>query len=108
MASFQETIVIGKLMPKFIHLLPDIIDIKSPTSPQDIQLILRREKQFLWWDISEVPSNDWKTKCSFNTQALNLITVSERAGAQSKSFNLISKFLIGSLTHPALSDHFHL
>lgn len=93
-------------MPKFIHLLPDMIDIKSPTYPQDIQLTLRREKQLLWWDISEVISNDWKTKCSFNPQALNLITVSERAGAQSKSFNLISKLLIGLFNYLTLPKSF--
>ena len=82
-------------MPKFIHLLPDMIDIKSPMYPQDIQLTLRREKQLLWWDISEVSTNDWNNKCSFELQALNLIVVSERSGAQSKSFNLIAKILIG-------------
>ena len=91
----QETIVIVKLMPKFIHLLPDMIDVKSPTDPQDVQLTLRREKQLLWWDISEVTSDRWKNKCSFDSQALNLITISERAGAQSKSFSLISRLLIG-------------
>ncbi|CAF2160242.1 unnamed protein product [Rotaria magnacalcarata] len=92
----QTTIIISKLMPKFIHLLPDMIDKNSPFYPQDVRLILRREKQLLWWDISEVVTNDWKNKCSFDSQALNLITVSERAGAQSKSFNLISKLLIGN------------
>ncbi len=91
-------------MPKFIHLLPDMIDIKSPTYPQDIQLTLRRKKQLLWWDISEVMTDHWKTKCSFNSHALNLITISERAGAQSKSFNLISKFLIGLLNKYSLKN----
>ena len=95
-------------MPKFIHLLPDMIDITSPTSPQDLELILRREKQLLWWDLSEVTSDEWKTKCSFNSHALNLITVSERAGAQSKSFNIISKFLIGSSDYSIFFSHFHL
>jgi hypothetical protein len=93
--SVQETIIAVQLMPKFIHLLPDMVDIKSPTYPQDVRLTLRREKQLLWWDVSEVITDPWKTKCSFDSEALNLITVSERAGAQSKSFNLISKLLIG-------------
>ncbi|CAF4564240.1 unnamed protein product [Rotaria socialis] len=92
----QTTIIISKLMPKLIHLLPDMIDKNSPFYPQDVRLVLRREEQLLWWDISEVVTNDWKNKCSFDSQALNLITVSERAGAQSKSFNLISKLLIGN------------
>ncbi|UJR32233.1 hypothetical protein I4U23_019699 [Adineta vaga] len=92
----QATIIVSQLMPKFIHLLPDMIDIKSPTYPQDIQLTLRRERQLLWWDISEISTNNWKTKCSFDTQALNFIVISERSGAQSKSFNLIAKLLIGS------------
>lgn len=109
MIWIQMTIVVSKLMPKFIHLLPDMIDVKSSTFPQDIQLTLRREEQLLWWDIIEVPNPDWKSKCSFNPQALNLLTVSERSGAQSKSFNLISKLLLGSffiLPHPRSSSLF--
>lgn len=105
----QVTIIVAKLMPKWIHLLPDMIDVKSPTFPQDVQLILRREKQLLWWDISEVANSEWKNKCSFNPRALNLLTISERAGAQSKSFNLISKFLLGTrffLSRSSSSRHF--
>lgn len=88
--------ILERFLPKFVHLLPDMIDVTSPTYSQDIQLTLRREKQLLWWDISEPVNPHWQNKCSFDTQSLNLITISERAGAQSKSFNFISKLLIGS------------
>lgn len=76
-----------------------MIDVTSPTYAQDIQLTLRREKQLLWWDIAEIGNSHWQSKCSFDRQSLNLITISERAGAQSKSFNFISKLLIGSFSY---------
>ena len=83
-------------MPKFLHLLPEMIDSKSDPYRQDIRLTLRRFGHVLWWDIVEVIDEIWKSKCSFDSNSLNLITISERAGVQSKSFNVIAKFLIGS------------
>jgi hypothetical protein len=92
---FQASIQIQNFLPKFIHLLPDMIDMKSTNYEQDIQMTLRRHRHVLWWDIAEIAHDIWKHKCSFDSKSLNLITISERAGAQSKSFNLIAKLLIG-------------
>ena len=83
-------------MPKFLHLLPEAIDTKSKVHLQNVRLTLRRDEQILWWDVDEQAEEFWKSKCSFQANALNFITISERAGAQSKSFHLIAKLLIGS------------
>lgn len=73
-----------------------MIDPKSNQYLQDLRLTLRRDDQLLWWDIEEISDDHWKKNCSSQAHSLNLITVSERAGAQSKSFNMIAKLLIGS------------
>lgn len=82
-------------MPKIFHLLPNSIDSESEGYDHDVRLTLKRNENSFWWDVGEIRTTDWNRKCSSSEESLTFITISERAGVQSKSFNVIAKFLIG-------------